>query len=147
MGAAEVDAALAEDDQCAATGEEAALCHLNALQLKADKLAQESSAEEAEGEGEGNACTTGLVGQIHAFAAPCLDACSHACGALGQAINAYMTKGGQPAAMHVICHYKRQFSCALTGANLPKCKGLIDKAAGFGFKLPSSMRELHGSCH
>merc|ERR1719436_2358068 len=93
---AEIDAALGYDDTCSATsGEEAAMCALSALQLKADKADEEAAAA---GGSERNACHSGLVGQIYTFSPACLDACPRACGPLGDAITAYMSHGGQPAA-------------------------------------------------
>eukprot|EP00932_Pfiesteria_piscicida_P008277 SRR837773.18631.p2 GENE.SRR837773.18631~~SRR837773.18631.p2 ORF type:complete len:161 (+),score=65.17 SRR837773.18631:53-535(+) len=93
-----------------------------------------------------NACHSGLVGQAYSYAPACFDACSGACAPLGQAISAYMTKGGQSAAKKVICANKSAFQCALTGGNLAKCQPLIAKAAGFGFKLPSSRAQLNQEC-
>ncbi len=97
-------------------------------------------------EADNAACHAGLVGQVYHQAPTCFDACPQACGPLGQAITAYMTKGGQPAAKKVVCQNKGAFGCALTSGNLPKCRPLITKAASFGFKLPSSMGELNSQC-
>lgn len=98
---------------------------------------------------KGNACTDGLVGWVQRFAPSCLSACSRSCGTLRDAIRAYMTAGGmkgQPAAKEVVCTNQQQFSCMLQPANLPKCSGLITKAADFGFQLPSNMTDLESFC-
>merc|ERR1719401_473045 len=70
---AELDAALGSDDTCGATGEEAAVCALNALQVKADMVGEKSDSESQ------GACDTGLVGQIKKLAPGCLSACPVAC--------------------------------------------------------------------
>merc|ERR1719343_732666 len=136
---AAIDAALGSDDTCAAD-QEPAMCALNALQLKADKADAEASAA---GEERG-ACTSGLVGQIHDADPGCLDACPGACGPLGQAINAYLKKGGQPAAKREICKHKGSFGCAYK--NWGKCGPLFAKAKGFGFTLPTSQGALDSQC-
>mmetsp|Transcript_17342 Transcript_17342/g.49285 ORF Transcript_17342/g.49285 Transcript_17342/m.49285 type:complete len:164 (-) Transcript_17342:255-746(-) len=135
---AEVDQALADDEVCGSYGDEAAICALNALQAKALKVDAEN-----DGEAQG-ACDSGLVGQIKSFAPDCINACPQSCGALGQAINAYLTKGGQPAAKRVICQHKGEFSCAFD--HWGACQKLADKAGGMGFKLPRSKGELYGGC-
>mmetsp|Transcript_42526 Transcript_42526/g.98477 ORF Transcript_42526/g.98477 Transcript_42526/m.98477 type:complete len:162 (-) Transcript_42526:60-545(-) len=136
---AEIDGALGDDDVCAATsGEEGARCALQALQMKAGKLAVDEEGEEQ------NACTSGLVGQIRSFAPGCINACPQACGPLGSAISAYMAHGGQPAAKQVICAHKDEFACAYN--HWGACKTLADKAAGFGFKLPTSKGALYSEC-
>lgn len=95
---------------------------------------------------EGDQCHDGLVGKVYAYAPSCLSSCPSACGPLGKAITAYMAHGGQPAAKKVVCAHKEAFACAVSPANLPKCKPLIDKAAGFGFALPHSDSELESQC-
>merc|ERR1719343_578470 len=136
---AELDAALGSDDVCAAD-EDPAVCALSALQLKADKA---DAAAAAAGEERG-ACTSGIVGQIHSADPRCLDACPGACGPLGHAINAYLTRGGQPAATKDICKNKGAFSCAYR--NWGKCGPLFEKAKGFGFDLPKSQGGLNSQC-
>mmetsp|Transcript_25242 Transcript_25242/g.64305 ORF Transcript_25242/g.64305 Transcript_25242/m.64305 type:complete len:163 (+) Transcript_25242:143-631(+) len=136
-----VDAALVADDQCSAEGEDGALCMLNALQMKAAKLEVDAAAES-----EPSSCTSGMVGQVRSFAPGCLDACPQACGPLGVAMNAYMTKGGQPAAKTAVCQYKSQFSCFLSSSVWPQCKELVEKAASFGFTLPHSVPQLNAGC-
>eukprot|EP00405_Crypthecodinium_cohnii_P047831 CAMPEP_0206574204 /NCGR_PEP_ID=MMETSP0325_2-20121206/29307_1 /ASSEMBLY_ACC=CAM_ASM_000347 /TAXON_ID=2866 /ORGANISM="Crypthecodinium cohnii, Strain Seligo" /LENGTH=164 /DNA_ID=CAMNT_0054078765 /DNA_START=88 /DNA_END=582 /DNA_ORIENTATION=- len=136
-----LEAALADDGECAADADPAT-CWLNALQLKAQKEA----AVDTENEESQNSCTAGLVGQIRSYAPSCIDSCQQTCGAIGSAINAYLTKGGQPAAIRAVCQYKHQFGCFFQGNNLNKCRGLISKAAGYGFQLPTSQHQLNSQC-
>merc|ERR1719237_2031102 len=77
---AEIQTALGEDDTCAATGDEGARCALNALQLRAAKAAQEANSTEE----EGNACYTGMVGQIRNYAPSCFSHCPQMCSPLAQ---------------------------------------------------------------
>mmetsp|Transcript_99292 Transcript_99292/g.286506 ORF Transcript_99292/g.286506 Transcript_99292/m.286506 type:complete len:165 (-) Transcript_99292:117-611(-) len=136
---AQINGALLDDDTCAAaSGDDAARCALQALQMKSEKLATEED-DEAQ-----NACTSGLVGQIRSFAPGCINACPQACGPLGSAITAYMAHGGQAAAKKVICAHKSQFACAYD--HWGACKTLADKAAGFGFQLPRSKGSLYSQC-
>mmetsp|Transcript_85708 Transcript_85708/g.247516 ORF Transcript_85708/g.247516 Transcript_85708/m.247516 type:complete len:163 (-) Transcript_85708:164-652(-) len=136
---ADIHGALASDDTCASTGEEGAMCALQALQLKAEQHAAESTEEE-----EQDACSSGLVGRVKSYAPGCIAPCPQACGPLGEAMNAYMKHGGQPAAKRVVCAHKSQFSCYLH--HWDACQGLVNKAAGFGFHLPRSTGELYGQC-
>jgi len=94
----------------------------------------------------GNACTSGVVGQVYSMAPACLDACSGSCGALGGAINAYLKQGGSAAAKKYVCSHKSSFYCPVTGSAKGKCAGLISKAASFGFHLPSSVGALNAEC-
>mmetsp|Transcript_155581 Transcript_155581/g.498995 ORF Transcript_155581/g.498995 Transcript_155581/m.498995 type:complete len:176 (-) Transcript_155581:175-702(-) len=145
LGAAAVVSALAEDDQCSTEGEEGAVCVLNALQLRATKAAAEHAAHGGDAE-EGNACTSGIVGDIRKLSPRCLDACPQICVPLGVAVNAFMTKGGQHTAKQVVCQYKTEFACALQGSVLGHCKILIKSAASFGMKLPNSISQLSSGC-
>mmetsp|Transcript_66835 Transcript_66835/g.169517 ORF Transcript_66835/g.169517 Transcript_66835/m.169517 type:complete len:178 (-) Transcript_66835:127-660(-) len=142
---AAVGAALAEDDQCSTEGEESALCLLNALQLRATKAVVENTAQGGDAE-EGNACTSGIVGDIRMLSPSCLDACPQICVPLGVAVNAFMTKGGQDAAKQVVCRYKTELACGLQGSVLDHCKILIKAAASFGMKLPNSITQLNSGC-
>uniref|UniRef100_A0A7S2IY89 CPW-WPC domain-containing protein n=1 Tax=Zooxanthella nutricula TaxID=1333877 RepID=A0A7S2IY89_9DINO len=135
---AEIDAALGSDDTCGSFGDDAAVCALNALQRRALEVDAEADGEER------GACDHGLVGQVKSFAPGCLGACPQACGPLGQAIDAYLKKGGQAAAKPVICRHKSQFACAYD--HWGSCKTLVSKAAGFGFKLPTSAGALNAQC-
>mmetsp|Transcript_84247 Transcript_84247/g.212427 ORF Transcript_84247/g.212427 Transcript_84247/m.212427 type:complete len:171 (+) Transcript_84247:95-607(+) len=143
---ADIQAALSEDDTCAASGEEGAICALNALQLQASKLATEGGEEGGNAEEESDACHAGLVGQINAFAPSCFSQCPQMCGPLGQAITAFMQRGGAAAAKPVICSHQAQFGCALHGSAYGACSPLIQKAAKFGFTLPTSSGALQSQC-
>jgi hypothetical protein len=94
----------------------------------------------------GNSCQSGLVGQAYKYAPACFNKCSYACGAINEAINAYMRKGGQSAAKKVVCRRKSQFSCFVKRSNIGNCRPLISKAASFGFSLPSSVGDLNRQC-
>merc|ERR1719221_2439372 len=137
ISSSDLDEALGSDETCGATGEEAAICALNALQRQVDMHAQ-GAGEEAQG-----SCTSGMVGKVNSMAPGCLTPCPQACGPLGQAISAFM-RGRQPAAKKVVCQYKHQFACLY--GNYGKCKVLISKAASMGFHLPSSKGGLYGEC-
>merc|ERR1719499_747585 len=139
----EIQAALEEDDVCPSTGDEGALCALNALQLRARKEAQESNSTEEE---EGNPCYSGLVNKIRAFSPGCFQHCPQMCGPLEQAIGAYMRHGGAPAVKPVVCSHKSAFGCGLSGAAASSCMQLVHKAASFGFKLPTSWGALNAQC-
>merc|ERR1719401_1109198 len=87
-------------------------------------------------------CDTGFVGKIKEFAPACVDACTHSCSALENALQTYMFRGGQPAMMPVLCHYTEQYACAVSTSNLPNCVKLIDQARALGVMLPESTSEL-----
>merc|ERR1719203_448387 len=147
-------AELPSDDTCGPDEE----CALSLRQLRGEMKAGESDAQMAEDseeeavelaanvtEDEGSACSAGYVGQIRAAAPDCINACQGSCYALEKAIDQYLTKGGQPAVHRYVCQKKgghfvnlNAFKCFVSGHALPKCKPLIAKAAGFGFKLPQS---------
>lgn len=141
---AEIQTALEEDDSCPASGEEGARCALSALQLRAEKQAQEANSTGAQEEAD--ACHQGLVGQIRGYAPGCFQACPQMCGPLGQAISAYMHHGGQPAVKPVVCGNKAAFGCAYSGSAWGSCSVLVHKAASFGFTLPSSYGGLNSEC-
>merc|ERR1719245_527977 len=119
------------DGECDGDDEQ---CTLNALQLKAKKIEVDDA--------EQNACTSGYVGQIRSYGKECIDSCQSMCPALGQAVDAYLKSGGQPAAKRSICSHPHSFDCAYTPQNIGKCLPLIKQAAGFGFKLPESASQL-----
>merc|ERR1711933_88840 len=96
--------------------------------------------------GKGDACSTGLVGQIRSYAPSCFSACPQICGPLGQAITWVMTKGGAPAAKPIVCQHHVEFGCALHGSAYSACHPLVEKAAQFGFHLPSSASEFRQEC-
>mmetsp|Transcript_88253 Transcript_88253/g.228926 ORF Transcript_88253/g.228926 Transcript_88253/m.228926 type:complete len:151 (+) Transcript_88253:2-454(+) len=143
---AEIQAALSEDDTCAASGEEGALCALNALQLGVARLATHSGEDGGDIEEAADACSTGLVGQIHAFAPACFSACPQICGPLRQAITAFTTGGGVAAAMPIVCSHQAEFSCALHGSAYSACQPLARKAASSGIHLPTSAGAFHAQC-
>jgi len=95
---------------------------------------------------EGNACSDGLVGKARAFAPTCIDACPQSCEPLNVALNAYLTKGGQPAAKKVICQYESAFECPVAPENIGKCLPLIAKVKSYGFRYPESVEELRSTC-
>jgi len=80
------------------------------------------------------------------MAPACIDQCSHSCPAVGEAINAYMTRGGQRAAIRSVCKNKWAFACFVKSNHVGNCRVFFDKARRFGFSLPSSERELNGQC-
>mmetsp|Transcript_51004 Transcript_51004/g.134003 ORF Transcript_51004/g.134003 Transcript_51004/m.134003 type:complete len:171 (+) Transcript_51004:2-514(+) len=140
----DIQTALEEDDVCPTTGDEGARCALNALQLRVAKEAQ--AANSTEGEEEGNPCYTGLVNKIRAFSPSCFTHCPQMCAPLGQAINAYLRKGGAPAVKPVVCGHKSAFGCGFSGAGASSCLALAHKAASFGFRLPTSWGALNAQC-
>mmetsp|Transcript_99610 Transcript_99610/g.214930 ORF Transcript_99610/g.214930 Transcript_99610/m.214930 type:complete len:171 (+) Transcript_99610:99-611(+) len=94
-------------------------------------------------------CSDGVVGKIRrssSSARRCIDACQGSCGALGRALDAYLTKGGAPAATEAICQEESAFHCYVTGGTRDLCSSLIDKAASMGFALPRSNGELARRC-
>mmetsp|Transcript_21809 Transcript_21809/g.44175 ORF Transcript_21809/g.44175 Transcript_21809/m.44175 type:complete len:170 (-) Transcript_21809:194-703(-) len=148
---ADVEAALAADDQCASGDAE---CALNALQLRgaginATELAalgiDAADLVEISEESTG-ACDTGMVSKIKRFAPECFHACPQACPGLNNALMAYLTRGGLPAARPVICADYKHYGCALTSKNILKCQPLIHKAASFGVSLPDSWGGLKSWC-
>ena len=137
LSRAELDEALGSDETCGTSGEEAALCALNALQLKVDKLAAEG------GDQEQGACDSGMVGKIKGMAPGCLESCQQMCGPLGQAINAFM-RSRQAGAKKVVCANTGSFACAYD--HWGSCATLVHKAAGMGFNLPHSKGALYSEC-
>jgi hypothetical protein len=99
---------------------------------------------EAQAEVDAGSCRSGLVGRVYKVAPACMNACSYTCGPLSEAINAYLTKGGRPAAKKVVCRKKWAFACPLKRKNSKKCRPLIRKASGFG--LPTSIGQLNRQC-
>ena len=94
-------------------------------------------------------CRDGMVGKIRmssSSAGQCIDACQGSCGALGRALDAYLKKGGAPAATKAICQEESAFRCYVTGGTQDLCSSLIDKAASMGFALPRSNGELARRC-
>eukprot|EP00429_Kryptoperidinium_foliaceum_P127449 CAMPEP_0176272204 /NCGR_PEP_ID=MMETSP0121_2-20121125/45594_1 /TAXON_ID=160619 /ORGANISM="Kryptoperidinium foliaceum, Strain CCMP 1326" /LENGTH=154 /DNA_ID=CAMNT_0017612371 /DNA_START=94 /DNA_END=558 /DNA_ORIENTATION=+ len=128
---AEIDRALGDDEVCDG---DAVACALNALQVKASAVAG----------AEGGACDRGLVAQIKPLAPGCFKGCPQACGPLGDAINAYMTKGGEEAAKDVICKHKTEFSCAYS--HWGDCKTLAVQAGSLGLHIPMSQHEMDTGC-
>uniref|UniRef100_A0A7S1Q5Q4 Uncharacterized protein n=1 Tax=Alexandrium catenella TaxID=2925 RepID=A0A7S1Q5Q4_ALECA len=144
---ADVETALAADDQCASGDAE---CALNALQLRgaginATELAAlgvtVSDLQDTTG-----ACDAGLVGKIKPMAPGCFAACPEACTPLNAALVMYLTKGGMKAARPVICQHTKEYGCALTAANILECEKLIASAANFGINLPDSAATLTTFC-
>merc|ERR1719401_1470439 len=129
LSRAELDEALGSDETCGTTGEEAALCALNALQLKVDKMAAGGGDEEQ------GSCDHGIVGKIKSYAPGCLNSCPQMCGPLGQAVGAFM-RSRQSGAKKVVCANPGAFSCAYD--HWGSCKTLVSKAASMGFQLPHS---------
>lgn len=122
---------------------------VEAAQLRGSGRAEASDATALVQSESGNACTSGLVGKLRdhsASAKACVDACSGSCGALGQAINAYLRQGGKPAAKRSVCAHAGSFRCYVTGSAAGKCASLISEAAKFGFSLPSSESDLNHQC-
>jgi len=122
----------------------------NSLLEESDAAKVDESAEDAVVATEETTltgCTDGMVGMIRGVAPECIDACQGSCGALGNALTAYLQKGGQPAATKAVCASQSSFSCFLKPTTFAKCSSLVKKAAGFGFKLPSSQSELDAQCN
>ena len=142
-----VDAALMEDDQCAVSGVDGAICALKALQVKAEKLAEEEAVEAGE---EFDACKFGIVGQIRSHARACLDACPQVCGPLGKVVRAFITRGHKDpisAVKPVVCKYQREFSCPVSSAeNVIKCAPIYEQAKAFKITVPDSVDKLHAFC-
>jgi hypothetical protein len=134
-----LETALEGDDQCFAERDEQGSCTLSALQLKAATSVAADDAVEG-------ACSSGMVGAIRKMGPSCLDSCKQACRPLAEAVDAYLKRGGYPAAKRVICRHRREFGCAVSKENLHKCKHLLQRAGTFGFKLPQSPYELHQQC-
>lgn len=131
---AEMDRALGDDEVCVG---DAVSCALNALQVKASAVAA------AEGEAMG-ACDKGIVAQIKPLAPGCFRGCPQACGPFGEAINAYMTKGGEKAAKGVICRHKTAFPCAYK--HWGYCKTLALQAGNLGLHIPMSQHDMDHGC-
>mmetsp|Transcript_14449 Transcript_14449/g.36343 ORF Transcript_14449/g.36343 Transcript_14449/m.36343 type:complete len:150 (-) Transcript_14449:34-483(-) len=93
-----------------------------------------------------NICSDGLLGKARDFAPTCIDSCPQACESLELALQAYLTKGGQPAAKKVICQYESAFECPVGPENIGKCLPLIAKVKGYGFRFPESAEELRSTC-
>mmetsp|Transcript_8210 Transcript_8210/g.23449 ORF Transcript_8210/g.23449 Transcript_8210/m.23449 type:complete len:159 (+) Transcript_8210:98-574(+) len=134
ISSAEIDQALGEDEVCRGDAVE---CALNALQVRASSVVAE------EGEAMG-ACETGIVAQIAPLAPGCFKGCPEACGPLGTAINAYLTKGGKTAAKAEICKHKKEFSCAYR--HWSDCKVLAVQAGTLGLDIPMSQKAMDSEC-
>merc|ERR1719188_973493 len=93
-----------------------------------------------------SACHRGYVKKARDMAPRCIDQCSSSCYAVGEAIDAYLRRGGQPAAMKSVCRNKRAFSCFVTPSHVGNCRVFFDKARKFGISLPSSERDLDRRC-
>lgn len=123
----------------------------DAAEVEAEDEAEEGDGDveiEANSEvgAEGGGCRAGLVGQIRKFAPSCLDSCPQICGPLGEAVNAFLKKGGEKAVKPVVCRHSSQFACALSGPNYSKCKPLIAKARSYGFSLPRDHAAFAKAC-
>jgi len=134
------DESLSADDECAADGKDSPHCSLHALQVKTELLAEE------EGELAGDPCHSGMVGKMRNFAPECIDHCQAMCNPMQDAVKAYFRRGGAQAVKGVVCAHQGEFSCALSEANLEKCRPIMSKARQFGFTLPDSLSALHSQC-
>merc|ERR1740139_1650319 len=93
------------------------------------------------------ACNTYWLTQIKKkYGSDCIDSNPDMCHSLDKSLQAYLKKGGQPAARSVICANQGDFKTALT-TNIDKCTHLIHDAGKLGFKLPKSMSQMHHMCH
>jgi len=101
---------------------------------------------EASVETAGSACRSGYVGMVREMAPLCIDQCSGSCHAIGKAINAYMTQGGQPAAMRSVCRNKWAFACFVKPSHVGNCRVFFNKARSFGVSLPASEHDLNSQC-
>lgn len=93
-----------------------------------------------------NACTTGNVGRLRAYAPSCIDNCQGSCSAVDRALTAYL-HSGQNGAKHSVCSDRGAFECFVQSNHIGACNPLINKAASFGFHLPRNSHELHEQCH
>merc|ERR1719469_1690029 len=106
-----------------------------------------SDAEEEESGEDKNPCTTGLVGQVRRMgSASCIDSCPNMCRPLGDALRAFLRRGGARALKRVVCREQTAFSCVLAEGNLHNCASFLSKAKAFGFHLPGSTSELTQMC-
>lgn len=93
----------------------------------------------------GSSCYHGIVGRITRKYPQCFNACEGMCNPMQRAAFAYI-RGGVTAAMHVICRYQTQFSCAYEPEHLVHCLPLFEKASSFGIEIPTSQEELSAAC-
>lgn len=95
--------------------------------------------------GDANACTRGIVGQLHNVAPICLDACASSCEALGQAVSAFL-RGGPQGVWGVVCVQQGAFMCLVSDDNRRSCQPLLAKATALGVPLPESSEDLTRRC-
>merc|ERR1712217_821619 len=94
-----------------------------------------------------DSCSTGLLGMAmnkYPDARTCLAPCHSSCPTLNAIMTAYMTRGGQPAAIKEACAHKSGLTCLF--GNVQPCMGLVHKAKGFGMTIPTSAARLDSMC-
>merc|ERR1712217_745006 len=94
-----------------------------------------------------DSCSTGLIGMAmnkYPDARKCLAPCHSSCPTLNAIMTAYMTRGGQPAAIKEACARKSGLTCLF--GNVQPCMGLVNKAKSFGMTIPTSEHQLNGMC-
>lgn len=86
------------------------------------------------------------MGTVRGLAPECIDACSHTCSTLSEAITAYTGKGGEAAARQVLCTEKENLHCFFEAKHEKICRPLGEKAKAMGFELPTTKQEMHAEC-
>jgi len=105
-----------------------------------------ASALQGQVHSEASACSHGTVKMIYDMAPDCFNQCMSSCSAVGHAVNAYLTRGGQPAAIRSICHDKSSFACFVEPDHVGACGVFFTTARRYGFTLPANMDELDSHC-
>jgi len=106
-----------------------------------------ASALQGQVHSEASACSHGTVKMIYDMAPDCFNQCMSSCSAVGHAVTAYLTRGGQPAAIRSICHDKSSFACFVEPDHIGACGVFFTQARRYGFTLPANMHELDSHCH
>merc|ERR1712176_56191 len=87
-----------------------------------------------------DSCHASMLGMLYrsmpSAAARCLNPCQSSCPALNGVINAYLTKGGQPAARRSICRNRYALRCLVD--HIGNCWEIVNKAKAYGMYLPTN---------
>merc|ERR1711971_1215838 len=97
--------------------------------------------------GSADSCSSGLIGMAmnkYPETKTCLAPCHSSCSTLNAIMTAYMTRGGQPAAIKEACARRSALSCLF--GHVQPCMGLVNKAKGFGMTIPTSAAQLSSMC-
>merc|ERR1712113_509048 len=98
-------------------------------------------------QGMQDSCHSGLLGMAlkkMPSVWQCLGPCHSSCPAVNDVLQAYMLRGGKPAAERSVCHNKANLMCLVD--HIEPCMELVGKAATYGIQIPTSRSQFSTMC-